>query len=224
MFLNEVRVEQRSDEWFALRNGRTTASKVSSILGEIETKTGKPNKKTAGSIKTYAVSKVEELIFEREDEYLSADMKRGIELEPYAFKKFAGIMNLKFMDVRESGFFTHGPDAGCSPDGLVLDLDGELHACLEIKSPGKSKYLDIVTHGLEVIDPVYYDQMQMQMLCVGVDLCYFVNYIINNGEEFIHVLEVKRDQQRIGLIRERIELIAMKRDEILKSYKQNNQN
>ena len=224
MFLNEERVEQRSDEWFALRNGRTTASKVSSILGELETKKGLPNKKTVGAIKTYAIEKVKELLFEREESFISNDMKRGIELEPLAFRKFSSIMNAEFMDTRESGFFTHGPDAGCSPDGLVLDLDGELHACLEIKCPGKSKYLELVTYGLEVIDSVYYDQMQMQMLCVGVDLCYFINYIINNGEEFIHVIEVKRDQERIGLIRERIKMVAEKRDEILKSYKQNNQN
>jgi hypothetical protein len=53
--------------------------------------------------------------------------------------------------------------------------------------------------------------MQMQMLCSNSDKAYFFNYCIIDGEEFHHTIEVKRDEEMIALIKERLEeAIAIK--------------
>jgi putative phage-type endonuclease len=183
---------QRSNEWFKERYGKFTASEIHKLLGV---------RGLGETGKTYAIEKaIEQLYGQVEDSYRGADMARGVELEPHAFKKFQEM----HPEATESFMFPYGSHAGASPDGVV----GK-DAILEIKCPRATKFFKIVAD--ENIDKEYYAQMQMQMLCSNSDKAYFFNYCIIDGEEFHHTIEVKRDEEMIALIKERLEeAIAIK--------------
>lgn len=158
---------------------------------------------------TYAYDKAIEIVYGVSDEELNTpDVRRGNELEPIAFDFFKQKMALEFIDVSKSEFFPYGENAGASPDGLV----GENEA-LEIKCPRHSKFFNIVKGGIKEVDKEYIDQMQMQMLCTNSSKVYFVNFILFNEKPLMNIIEVNRDEERIELIKERIEEATKLRDE-----------
>ena len=186
--------EQRTPDWHKERYGKFTASKIIDLLGI---------KGLGLTGETYAVERaIEQLFGEVEEGFTSKDMQRGIDLESTAFAKFVEVHpNLK---VQNCSFFAYGEHAGASPDGLIDD-----DAILEIKCPKGKKFFRLVAE--ENIDKIYIAQMQMQMLCSNSDKAYFFNYCIIDGEEFHHTIEVKRDEEMIALIKERLEeAIAIK--------------
>jgi exodeoxyribonuclease (lambda-induced) len=177
---------QRSETWFKERYGKFTASEIHKLLGV---------RGLGETGKSYAIEKaIEQLYGQVEDSYRGADMQRGVDLEPHAFKKFQEM----HPEATESFMFPYGEHAGASPDGVV----GK-DAILEIKCPRATKFFKIVAD--ESIDKEYYAQMQMQMLCSNSDKAYFFNYCVIDGEEFHHTIEVKRDEEMISLIKERLE-------------------
>jgi len=118
-------IEQRSEEWRKQRLGRFSASEIYKLMGKASLgETGK----------SYAIDKaIEQLYGEVDENFVSYDMERGIELEPLAFAKFKELMSLRFIEVENCGFFNLLNDAGASPDGLVGNK-----AVLEIKLQASS--------------------------------------------------------------------------------------
>ena len=165
-------MEQRSKEWFKVREGRFTASRISDLLGV---------KGLGLTGETYAFEKACELVYgvDEDESFESYDMKRGTELEPIAFRKFKELKEFDFLDVQETTFFPYGSHAGASPDGLVGN-----NAILEIKCPRPTKFFNLVAKGFDAIDKEYIAQMQMQMLCTNSVKAYFFNYIIFNTNIF----------------------------------------
>jgi len=188
--------EQRSDEWLNERLGKFTASETHKIMGI---------KGLGETGKTYAFDKAIETLFgETEESFMSYDMQRGVELEPLAFKKFKELKELKFLDVENCGFFHECENTGASPDGLVSD-----NAVLEIKCPKANTFFKLVLS--DEIDKKYFYQMQKQMKSTNRDKAYFFNYIVLDGVEYWHEIEVPRCQKTIDLIGEREkEAIALK--------------
>ena len=202
--------EQLSQEWFAIRNGKFTASKIDLLLGV---------KGLGKTGETYCFEKAVELVEgEQEETYTNFDMQRGIEQEPYAFNKFSELMSLEFKSVSKAEFVLYGEHAGASPDGLVSD-----NSILEIKCPKRAKFYRYLIEGVKAIDDVYYNQMQMQMLATNCNQAYFFNYIIIKGVEKWHTIVVPRDEDRIELIKSRIEEAIVKRDEYVKTIINNKQ-
>ena len=120
--LNEV--EQRSDEWFKIRLGKVTASRISDVMAK--TKSG-----YAASRQNYMAQLICERLTETPAEsYTNTAMQRGTELEPTARELY--VLNQFDAIVTEVGFIPHPTieNAGASPDGLVND-DG----LIEIKCP-----------------------------------------------------------------------------------------
>lgn len=179
---------QRSEEWFNARLGRFTASEIHKLMGV---------KGLNQTGKTYAIEKAIEVIDSSEETITSADLKRGIELEPLAFNKFKELKYFDFLDVTETSFITFGDHAGASPDGYVSNNSG-----LEIKCPKHTKFFKIVADS--EIDDEYFWQMQHQMLCAKTEQTYFLNYMINKGKEFWHEILVPRDEKKIDLIKSRL--------------------
>lgn len=152
-------VEQRSDEWFALRLGRLTSSHAADMLAEI--KSGE-----AAARRNLRVKLVLERITGRVDEdgWTSKPMQRGLETEPKALAAYEAITG-NFTD--SCGFVTRdGVMAGASPDGVVDDFAGIVEAkCplaathLEYIKTGKipTKYLSQITHLLWVTDAEWCD-------------------------------------------------------------------
>lgn len=193
---------QRSEDWFEARKGRFTASDIHKLLGV---------RGLGQTGESYIFEKAVEEVFgleDNEDDFVSKDIQRGITLEPLAFRKFKELKEFDFLDIQETTFFPYGSHAGASPDGLVGN-----DAILEIKCPRPTKFFNLVAKGFDAIDKEYIAQMQMQMLCTNSNKAYFFNYIIFNGKEMWHEIEVNRDEKMIELIKERIEqAIKIKQD------------
>jgi putative phage-type endonuclease len=194
--------EQRSENWKIERYGKFSASEIIKLLGV---------RGLGETGKTYAIEKaIEELYGEMEENFVSFDMERGINLEPLAFAKFKELKELEFLEVTNCGFFKFNEHAGASPDGLVSD-----NAVLEIKCPKSTTFFELVA--TNEVDKKYYAQMQMQMLCTNRNKAYFFNYLIHEGTEYHHEIIVERDEVMIELIKSRLaEAIEIKKEYINK--------
>jgi exodeoxyribonuclease (lambda-induced) len=204
----QSKTEQRSDDWKIERYGKFSASEIYKLLGI---------KGLGQTGKNYAIEKaIEELYGEMEENFISYDMQRGIELEPLAFAKFKELKELEFLNVENCSFFKLNDDAGASPDGLVSD-----DAVLEIKCPKSTTFFELVA--TNEIDSKYYAQMQMQMLCTNRNKAYFFNYLIHEGTEYHHEIIIERDDKMIELIKERLTEATEIKKEYINKIKLNKQ-
>jgi len=200
---------QRTEQWYEQRKGRFTASEVHKLMGI---------KGLGDTGLSLCRKKAQEIVFGRDEEWevSTFDMQRGISQEPIAFELFKRQKELDFIDVQECSFFPIGSNSGASPDGIV-GPDG----VLEIKSPRPEKFFLLVEKGLEAVDPSYYDQMQLQMKATNSKRCYFFNYLFFKGQNLSHELIVERDDKRIDLIMQRIDLAVIERDKIVEILRNN---
>lgn len=187
---------QRSSQWYQDRLGRFTASQADRLVGK------EGLVKTREAIKAYAMEKAAEMYFGIiEDDFLSFDMQRGIDIEPLAFAKYSELRAMDFVTVQQVGFFTYGDHAGASPDGLTSEPRN-----LEMKCPAITTFSKFAMTG--EINPKYYAQMQMQMMCASVEVTDFFNYCVHNGNEYHLTIEVPRDEAMVKLLQDRIEYAA----------------
>ena len=185
-------VQQRSVEWYQQRLGRFTASEISRLLGKLTTQAG------LKTFESYCMEKAIESVYGMiEDDYVSPDMQRGIDQEPYAFDKLWEILGERFINAGKAYFIAYGEHAGASPDGM-----SELNDVIEIKCPKPATFFKYCLTG--DIPDNHYDQMQMQLLCTGGKKAYYFNYLTHMGEEYFHLKVVPRDNDRISLIEQRL--------------------
>jgi putative phage-type endonuclease len=184
-------IEQRSDEWFAARIGKVTASRVADVLAK--TKTG-----YSASRENYMAQLVcERLTNQKADGFTSVAMQWGTETEPLARISYEVAQNVL---VDEVGFVPHPSIimAGASPDGLVGD-DG----LLEIKCPNTATHIETLLS--QTVPGKYNTQMQFQMACTGRSWCDFVSFDNRLPSELqLFVKRVPRDNMYIRLMEEEI--------------------
>lgn len=177
-------MEQRSDEWFAARLGKVTASRVSDVCAR--TKTG-----YGASRANYMAQLVVERMTQRvEPSYSNAAMQWGTDTEPLAR---AAYENERNVFVEETGFVEHPVIfmAGASPDGLV-GSDG----LVEIKCPNTSTHIETLLNNR--IKDEYILQMQWQMACANRQWCDFVSFDPRMPEPLqLKIIRVNRDDQAI---------------------------
>ena len=202
-------IEQRTDEWFEARRGKFTASNISQILTK-----GKSKDSVGVSLHSLALDKaIEQLYGVERDNFISFDMQRGVDLEPKAFSKLSEILAEDFIETTEASFVAYGYNAGASPDGLASN-----NWNIEIKCPNRLNFFKFVAS--EDIKKEYIDQMQMQMLATGTEGTYFFNYYEDaNGRVFHHLIEVLRDEERIQLIKERLEIAIESKNSAMEEIK-----
>ena len=155
-------MDQRTDEWFASRLGKATASRIADIIAK--TKTG-----PSASRENYAVQLVLERITQSKGEsYSNAAMQWGTETEPLA-RQADELKRGLFVD--EVGFIDHPTisNSGASPDGLV-GTDG----LVEIKCPNSATHMETLV--TRKIPQKYIPQMTWQMACTGRSWCDFVSF------------------------------------------------
>lgn len=208
--MKESNIEQRSAEWFKIREGKLTSSDASKIMGV---------KGLGKTGETYAIEKAIELIDGADEEELNTyDILRGVELEPYAFDKFNEIKSIEFLTSVKCGFIQLNKDIGSSPDGLVNDF-----AVLEIKCPRRAKFYKIVINGISEVDKEYLDQVQHQMWVTGRKKAYLMFYIIDKGIEKWHIFEIDRCETTITKLKERSNEAIKLRDDFCEKLKNNKQ-
>ena len=176
-------MEQRTEEWFAARLGKVTASRVADVLAKI--KSGE-----SASRKNYKMELVvQRLTGKAGESFTNAAMEWGTEQEPFARMAYEAHTSTF---VKEEGFVDHPTieGFGCSPDGIV----GE--GLIEIKCPNTANHIETV---LENKAPSkYIPQMQCQMACTGAKWCDFVSFDPRVPEDLqLFVVRVERDQEYI---------------------------
>jgi len=155
-------MEQRTEEWFAARCGKVTASRVADIIAK--TKTG------------YSTSRdnyLAQLVCERmtgkpAESYLNAAMQWGTDQEPFARAAYEAAKDVL---VDELGFAVHPTIAmaGASPDGLV----GEF-GLVEIKCPNTATHIDTLL--TQIVPTKYITQIQWQLSCTQRQWCDYCSF------------------------------------------------
>ena len=187
--------EQRTDEWYAIRRGKMSASNAETIIAN-----GK-------GLETYIYNLMAEYYSSAEKEnYINADMQRGIDLEPEAKIEFQFYTGL---DIKEVGCVELNEYILASPDGLIGD-DG----LIEIKCPNDSIYFKLLLSNN--IKPEYIAQMQMQMYVTDRQYCYFVSYN-PNFEKSLYIKKINRDEEMIEKLKKGLE----RGTQLIKEIKEN---
>lgn len=173
-------MEQRSEEWFAARLGKVTASRIADATARTKTGWG------ASRANYMAELLCERLTGSPREAFSNAAMLWGTDMEPEARRTYAFMTDA---EVTEVAFVDHPsiPNSGASPDGLV-GADG----LVEIKCPNTATHIETLL-GAE-IDGKYVKQMQWQMACTGRKYCDFVSYDPRMPENMqLHIRRVHFD-------------------------------
>ena len=155
-------MEQRTEEWFAARLGKVTASKVADVIAK--TKTG-----YSASRENYMAQLIcERMTGQRQESFTNAAMEWGTETEPLARAAYEADTSVL---VDEVGIIDHPfiPMAAASPDGLVGNF-----GLLEIKCPNTATHFDTLLK--DEVPSKYIPQIQWQMACSGRQWCHFVSF------------------------------------------------
>jgi putative phage-type endonuclease len=203
-------MDQGTEEWFTIRIGKVTASRVADVIAK--TKTG-----YSASRDNYMAQLVcERLTGQKGESFTNAAMQHGTETEPLARAAYEALKDVLVDDV---GFVTHPTIemAGASPDGMVGE-DG----LIEIKCPNTATHIDTLLS--QTVPGKYNTQMQFQMACTGRQWCDFVSFDNRLPEELqLFVTRVSRDEVFIRLIEaEIVQFLAELDDKINKLMKVKN--
>ena len=184
--LDTISLPQGSPEWFAVRLGKITASRLGDLM-----------KKTKYGESTYKTKLRMELAIERitgksaSNVVMNQAMHDGVEREPDARLLFEAMTG---KEVALCGSFDHPEvvNTSASPDGLIR---GE-NAVLELKCPTH------VTHARnlmsDTMDKRYLYQVQWQMACTESDHAYFASYHPDFPPELrLKYVRVERDNMII---------------------------
>jgi len=183
-------MEQRTDDWFAARLGKVTASRVADVIAKTKTGYG------AGRANYAADLVVERLTNQKASSFTNAAMEWGTEQEPNAKAAYAAKTGILVEDV---GFIDHPTVAmsGASPDGFAED------GLVEIKCPNTATHLEYIFDGKP--PQKYVTQMQWQMACAGKPWCDFVSYDPRLPERLqLLVVRVPRDDDYIKMLEQEV--------------------
>lgn len=149
--MSDAEIVQGSREWFAIRCGKVTASRVADIMARTKTGYG------ASRANYMAELIAERLTGEPAEKFSNAAMQWGTEKEPEARMTYSLRTGA---DVVQVGFVAHPgiAMAGASPDGLV----GE-GGLVEFKCPNTATHIETLLTG--AIPQKYITQTHFQMLC-----------------------------------------------------------
>lgn len=180
-----MNIIQGTPEWFAVRVGKVTASRVADVVAKTKTGWG------ASRANYMAELIAERLTGEVAPSFTSTAMQWGTEMEPlardaYEFRTDATVETV--------GFVAHPSIlmSGASPDGLV-GFDG----LIEIKCPNTATHIDTLMG--DSIASKYETQMQWQMACTGRKWCDFVSFDPRMPESMrLFIRRVNRDDKRIS--------------------------
>ena len=179
---------QRTDQWYAKRAGRFTASQISNLL----------MKPTTAGYQNYISQIVAERLtgLSAASDYVSDAMQNGIDLEPQArtlYEIHTG------NSVEEVDFVVHPviPNFGASPDGIVGS------GLVEIKCRNIANHIKVVLGSNP--DRTAMVQMQSQMMCAGLEWCDYVHFNPQMPAELqLHVQRVEADSELQAEIEEAV--------------------
>ena len=186
-------VTQGSDEWFALRLGKVTASKISDVMS-----------KGVGRERYQEALLAERLTGQAGSSFTNASMQWGTEQEPFARQAY----EIDHGFVEETGFWQHEElQLGVSPDGLVD----------EIKCPNSSTHASWLRD--KKVPSKHIKQIQAQLWVTNRDWCDFVSFdprmtLLKNR---LMVVRCERDDVLIKKMEEEVKRFLNELDQLYKS-------
>lgn len=196
--------EQRTLEWYQIRQGRITASVASKVI----TSTGKPSTSQDALVNELA----HELMTEPMDRSdidsvaLNPAMQRGIDLEYRACRMYEFLTG---NEVDHVGFCAHDDlMIGCSPDGLMPD------GGLEVKCPLAHNHIGYLMD--EKCPSKYFPQVQFSMFVTGRSWWDFISFHPDHPEL---IVRVNRDDDFISKLEKEIVKVLEKCDNCVRKIK-----
>lgn len=169
---------QGTDDWFAIKLGKASASHFSDILAK-----GKGIVRRKYMLQLAA----ERMSGLRDEGYSNKYLERGLELEGEARDYYASLNNC---EVQQVGFIELNNDVGCSPDGLV----GE-NGLIEIKCPKRTTHIETILSNK--MPSCYIPQVQGQLWVSGRTWCDFISFAPDISERPFFYKRVFRDREYI---------------------------
>jgi len=194
-------MEQRTDEWFAARLGKVTASRVADVIAKTKSGYG------VGRANYLADLVVERLTGQKAQGFSNAAMEWGTQTEPQARAAYSAKTGIL---VEEVGFIDHPTVAmsGASPDGFAEE------GLIEVKCPNTSTMLEYILDGKP--PQKYVTQMQWQMACTGRPWCDFVSFDPRLPERLqLLVVRVPRDDDYIAMLETEVKKFLAELDDNL---------
>jgi len=199
-------MEQRTDEWFAARLGKVTASKVADVIAK--TKSG-----YSTSRENYMTQLIcERLTGKKQESFSNAAMDWGTETEPLARAAYEAFKDVL---VDEVGIIDHPflPMCAASPDGLVSD-DG----MVEIKCPNTATHFDTLLAGK--MPTKYMPQVQWQMACANRLWNDFVSFDPRAPEGLqLFITRIERDDKYIANLENEVHLFLTELEQRIATLK-----
>lgn len=194
-------IEQRSDDWHAVRRGLPTASKFSIIMAE-----GADGEDSKTRAKLLHVLAGEILTGETAESFRNEAMERGIEMEPEAREYYA---RTTFEEITQVGFVKrtiYNPLGtplviGCSPDTFV-GPDG----VLEIKVTRPDLLIPILRAGARGLPSLHRAQCQGTLLVSGRAWCDLLIY--SHARMPKAKFRLERDDVYIKKIKDAVEVFS----------------
>ena len=193
------KLEQRTPEWYALRQLRLTASNAYKII--------------AGNdiLFNYCQELVNEFIYGAKETVMNEYMLNGVRLEPVARELAETLYNCKYEQV---GAIVQNDRVLVSPDGCIFDDDDNIIELIEIKCPSDKTFKKVLTG---YIDKKYMAQMQMQMLVCECNKCRYFVYN-ENIEPFYYSVMIEADADMQAKLKENLAEGASIIDSLLIDY------
>lgn len=179
-------MQQGTDEWYAVRCGKITASNIKAVIAKGQGKTRE----------LYMERRVaERLSGQPEETYNNKAMDTGKELEPQAR---AAYEDFELTIVEQVGFVELNEFVGCSPDGFVGKK-----GTIQIKCPFPSTHIHYIAKNKMPSD--YVCQVQAELWVCGREWCDFVSFCPSITQKPLWKVRVKRDEAKIKEIKEGVD-------------------
>ncbi len=173
---------QQSEEWYALRRGRVTASNFKKIITPAK---AEYSKQSAGYMRDLLV----ESFCPDYAKFLGTFWtERGTEMEPEARKAFEAHTGLVTEQVAFVTSERWQHVVGCSPDSLIKNAAGEYVAGLEIKCPSPFTHAEYIEEG--TLPDEYKAQIHGSLAVTGLNEWHFFSYF--PGLSPLHLV-IRRD-------------------------------
>lgn len=192
---------QRTEEWFAQRLGKLTASCIADIMA-----VGRYDDFTTTGY-TYMRKKIAEILTGEREKISGAPLEWGTEQEPVAIAAYEKKTGFKVTDVGFVPLEGYEDYAGGSPDGVIDDGKGIIEVKCPWNSAGQVETL-INKDFQEKSKKQYYAQIQFNMLCTGAEYCDFISFDprMKKDEHKLFIRRYGRDERYLKEMKARLEL------------------
>jgi hypothetical protein len=212
----EKKIEHGSEDWHRARSGKFTPSELYRLMTEPKVKT----EKLSEGAKTYVKEKIAEILtvdISNEKMFHGNNATEwGNSFEGEAIELFSDMLNKEIINV---GFINYDDNFGGTPDGISHDnLFG-----IEVKCPyNPSIHLDnllLDSLAFKKERKEYYWQIQGYSLITGIEDWYFVSYDPRQIDYKLKILPIKRNEDDIRIIKEKLQIAAEYKQELLTKLK-----